>query len=440
MPWIAAGAAVGGALLSNAGSRGAADAQGRASQAAIDEQRRQFDLTQERQLPFHQAGVAALGQLSNAQFRAPTQAEVLNDPGYAFGLSQGRDALESSAAAHGNLYSGNTLKKLLEYGTNYGTSKYNDAFDRARSVFNTNLNNQSNLANLGAGAAAQLQNAGTNFAKNTGSLLTRNASAQGAAGITQANNLQDLLNQGVSIGKNAGWFGGGGGDSAVKAADGGPVMVMEDGRMIPKVGTRSARPMAGGAQSNSLRMVLDKEPTDLLPVSPVGASGVQKYALPASAAPTMVMEDGRMVPQVGTRSAMPSASGGQMSREAVLQALTAVQAGAAQPPMQKTGIAALPVNPITNPSGLRKLQIMEAERAAGLGYNMGGGVCPPGSRQNYDSGGSVHGPGGPRDDLIPAWLSNGEYVLPADVVTNMGGGSNMLGMQHLNRLRAALRS
>jgi TP901 family phage tail tape measure protein len=29
-------------------------------------------------------------------------------------------------------------------------------------------------------------------------------------------------------------------------------------------------------------------------------------------------------------------------------------------------------------------------------------------------GGPVYGPGGPRDDMVPAWLSNGEYVMPAD--------------------------
>jgi len=29
-------------------------------------------------------------------------------------------------------------------------------------------------------------------------------------------------------------------------------------------------------------------------------------------------------------------------------------------------------------------------------------------------GGPIAGPGGPRDDMIPAWLSNGEYVMPAD--------------------------
>ncbi len=38
----------------------------------------------------------------------------------------------------------------------------------------------------------------------------------------------------------------------------------------------------------------------------------------------------------------------------------------------------------------------------------------------FASGGYVSGPGGPRDDLIPARLSNGEYVIPADKVRKYG--------------------
>jgi hypothetical protein len=37
-------------------------------------------------------------------------------------------------------------------------------------------------------------------------------------------------------------------------------------------------------------------------------------------------------------------------------------------------------------------------------------------------GGYVTGPGGPRDDMISAWLSNGEYVVPAHVVSKLGVG------------------
>lgn len=37
------------------------------------------------------------------------------------------------------------------------------------------------------------------------------------------------------------------------------------------------------------------------------------------------------------------------------------------------------------------------------------------------SGGAVQGPGGPREDKVPAMLSNGEYVLPAKTVQKLGG-------------------
>jgi hypothetical protein len=47
--------------------------------------------------------------------------------------------------------------------------------------------------------------------------------------------------------------------------------------------------------------------------------------------------------------------------------------------------------------------------------------------QKKANGGKVHrgkgrvkGPGGPVDDKIPAMLSNGEYVLPADTVKQIG--------------------
>jgi phage-related protein len=38
----------------------------------------------------------------------------------------------------------------------------------------------------------------------------------------------------------------------------------------------------------------------------------------------------------------------------------------------------------------------------------------------FAEGGPIQGPGGPRDDVIPAWLSNGEYVIPARTVRERG--------------------
>jgi hypothetical protein len=42
--------------------------------------------------------------------------------------------------------------------------------------------------------------------------------------------------------------------------------------------------------------------------------------------------------------------------------------------------------------------------------------------RGHAEGGYISGPGGPTDDLIPSWLSNGEYVIPARVVASLGVG------------------
>ncbi|MBF1140853.1 MAG: hypothetical protein HXL63_07710, partial [Thermobifida sp.] len=48
----------------------------------------------------------------------------------------------------------------------------------------------------------------------------------------------------------------------------------------------------------------------------------------------------------------------------------------------------------------------------------GGPITPI---KGYANAGAVHGPGGGRDDWIPAWLSNGEHVLTAAEVAAAGG-------------------
>jgi hypothetical protein len=75
----------------------------------------------------------------------------------------------------------------------------------------------------------------------------------------------------------------------------------------------------------------------------------------------------------------------------------------------------------------------------GLALLMGG--------RGYQAGGFVSGPGGPRSDSVPAVidgrtparLSTGEFVLPADVVQRMGGGSPQAGAMQLQRMMSMMR-
>jgi len=69
------------------------------------------------------------------------------------------------------------------------------------------------------------------------------------------------------------------------------------------------------------------------------------------------------------------------------------------------------------------------------------------SFQRYAEGGSaeyprknghISGPGGPKDDKIPAMLSDGEFVFTAQSVRNMGNGSRRAGAKKMYALMKAL--
>lgn len=58
---------------------------------------------------------------------------------------------------------------------------------------------------------------------------------------------------------------------------------------------------------------------------------------------------------------------------------------------------------------------------------------------NYARGGYVDGHTGGQEDEIPAYLSDGEYVLSADVVSGLGDGNNSAGARKLDELQANVR-
>ena len=244
MSWALAamgGAQIVGGLLGSSASRRAANAQAEATNraaelqlqaqresiaaqnAALDKslgfQQRQFDQVRSDNEPWRTTGVDALGQLAGlANFDpTPTAESVMADPGYQFGLTQGRNAMEGSAAARGGLYSGNALRELTQFGNDYGSTKFNDAFNRQRATFGDRWNRLSGLSGTGQVATQQVGQAGQNMANsasqmygnnanqqqsvlmntanNLGNLFTNNANAQGAARMGRANIWASGLNQ-----------------------------------------------------------------------------------------------------------------------------------------------------------------------------------------------------------------------------------------------------
>ena len=98
----------------------------------------------------------------NGTFTAPTLAEAQAQPGYAFGLQQGQDALQNSAAARGTLRGGGTLKDLFGYTNAAAEQNYGNVYNQDLSTFNTNEGDRFNTwaANQSADLNANITNFG----------------------------------------------------------------------------------------------------------------------------------------------------------------------------------------------------------------------------------------------------------------------------------------
>lgn len=186
----------------------AAELQKQGNDAALAEFKRQFDSQRADLEPWRQAGLGALDGLkgfedNNPQFQAePFQFNTTGanaDPSYTFRFNEGVKALQNSAAARGNLLSGNTLKGITQYGQEAGSQEYSNAFSRYQTEvtnrFNRHniqrgqkLNAMQSLAGVGQSAVQQMGNASQNYATNAGNAMTggANAQAQGVMGASQA--------------------------------------------------------------------------------------------------------------------------------------------------------------------------------------------------------------------------------------------------------------
>lgn len=171
MAWVAAGVAIGGALLGAHSSKKAASAQTQAADESVAEQRRQYDQTRTDQLPWLTAGTKALGELDNAgtAFTA--------SPDYAFRRSEGTRGIESSFAAGGMGRSGNALKALAEFNSNLAAGEFSDWWNRKAGVAGVGQTAATNLGAAGAHSSALVSN----------SLLEKgDARASGVANSTNA--------------------------------------------------------------------------------------------------------------------------------------------------------------------------------------------------------------------------------------------------------------
>lgn len=187
---IPAGASLLGGFMSSKSASKAADSQSAAQAAAIDEQRRQYDQSREDLAPWRQAGGNALQQLLGGIGNMPTQDEVMQSPGYQFGLSEGQRALDRRQAAAGGRISGAAMRRGARYATDYATQGYNSEYQRRQDT----LNRLASLAGIGQTATGASAAAGSNSANAISGMLMQGGQNAGAAQLAQGNIWGNALN------------------------------------------------------------------------------------------------------------------------------------------------------------------------------------------------------------------------------------------------------
>lgn len=115
------------------------------------------------------------------------------DPGYAFQLQQGTQALQNSAAVGGSALGGAALKDLLKYNQDYAGTAYNDAFNRYQAQQGNIFSRLFQLTQLGQNAAAGVGAQGTSLAGNAGQAVSNAGSATGAGIVGAGNSLSNGL-------------------------------------------------------------------------------------------------------------------------------------------------------------------------------------------------------------------------------------------------------
>jgi hypothetical protein len=170
----------------------AADVAGAASDRAIDLQQRMYEEGVARQQPYYQAGTNALARMQAEYGNMPAaftgQVDLGQDPGYAFRLKEGQQALDRQAAARGGLISGGALKAATRYGQEMGSQEYGNAYNRALTKYNADVNRETTgynrlaaMSGTGQTAANTIGTAGQNMATNVGNAYMGQGVNQGNA-------------------------------------------------------------------------------------------------------------------------------------------------------------------------------------------------------------------------------------------------------------------
>jgi hypothetical protein len=179
--------------LAAEGAEKAAQTQAATGREAIAQQRQMFDIQNEQQRPYREAGYSALSDIAGMKpylTKQFGQEDFLAgiDPSYNFRLAQGNLATTNLANQAGGLIGGNALQGLTNYGQGAASTEFQNAFNRFQTQRGNIYNTLAGIAGIGQKSQEQTSNLAQNTAGNIGqaTIGIGNALAGGQVGTANA--------------------------------------------------------------------------------------------------------------------------------------------------------------------------------------------------------------------------------------------------------------
>jgi hypothetical protein len=190
---ISAGGSILGGYLGGRGAEKAAQTQAAGGREAIAQQRQMFDIQNEQQRPYREAGYSALSDIAGmkpylTQKFGADQFQAGIDPSYNFRFQQGNLAATNVANRAGGLVGGNALQGLTDYGQGAASTEFQNAFNRFQGERTNIYNTLASIAGIGQKSQEQTSNLAQNTAGNIGqaTIGIGNAMAGGQVGAANA--------------------------------------------------------------------------------------------------------------------------------------------------------------------------------------------------------------------------------------------------------------
>ena len=196
------------------GAKEQADAARDAANTSAGIQRYMFDQSREDMEPWRQTGQGALYKMSDlmgmpveGQEKSPQYGSFMDyfgaedfqkDPGYDFRLAEGQKAIDRSAASRGNLFSGATGKALTQYGQDYGSNEFMNAYNRWNQDRERQYNRLAGLSGTGQTSAQQIGQCGMNTGQNIGNAYQTGIQNAGAARASGYAGVANAVNSGIN--------------------------------------------------------------------------------------------------------------------------------------------------------------------------------------------------------------------------------------------------